>query len=130
MIKALRWIPRAKEPYTLYLMARDPRVPRHIKWRALSIVVLILAYTLSPLDISPDYLPVLGWLDDLILFPLGLFFLEKLLPRELLLENRAIAGKKVNRALLKVIIAVLIFLSFWALIIAAFVILMIRLVNG
>jgi uncharacterized membrane protein YkvA (DUF1232 family) len=62
----------------LYLAARDPRVP----WYAKAIVVLVVAYAVSPIDLIPDFIPVLGYLDDLLLLPLGIALAIRLIPAE------------------------------------------------
>ncbi len=64
--------------HALYLASRDDRVP----WAAKLIIVLVVAYALSPIDLIPDFIPVLGYLDDLILLPLGIAIAIKLIPRE------------------------------------------------
>ncbi|MES2491922.1 MAG: YkvA family protein [Pseudomonadota bacterium] len=69
----------------LWLAARDPRVPLHAK----IVAGLVAAYALSPIDLIPDFIPVLGYLDDLILLPLGIVVAVKLVPRELMAELRA-----------------------------------------
>jgi len=72
------------EARALYLAARDPRTPWYVK----CLVVGITAYALSPIDIIPDFIPVLGYLDDLILLPLGIWLAIKLIPKEVLEEYR------------------------------------------
>ena len=67
-----------EDTYALYLAARDPRVPRLGKL----VVVLVVAYALSPIDLIPDFIPVLGYLDDLLLLPLGIALAIKLMPRD------------------------------------------------
>jgi uncharacterized membrane protein YkvA (DUF1232 family) len=62
----------------LYLAARDPRVP----WTAKVVIGLIVAYALSPIDIIPDFVPVFGYIDDLILLPLGIVLAIKLIPKQ------------------------------------------------
>lgn len=69
----------------LYLARRDPRIP----WYARLFAIAILAYAVSPIDLIPDFIPVLGYLDDLILVPLGLILLIKMLPPHLLDDYRA-----------------------------------------
>jgi len=64
------------ETYVLYLAARDPRTP----WYAKLLVAGIVAYALSPIDLIPDFIPVLGYLDDLILIPMGIALAIKLIP--------------------------------------------------
>jgi uncharacterized membrane protein YkvA (DUF1232 family) len=70
------------------LAARDPRTPPVAKLLALAIV----AYALSPIDLIPDFIPVLGMLDELLLLPLGLWVVVRLIPREVLAEHRARAA--------------------------------------
>ena len=60
----------------LYLAARDPRVP----WYAKAIVVLVAAYAVSPIDLIPDFIPVVGYLDDPLLLPLGIALAVRLIP--------------------------------------------------
>ena len=73
------------ETYALYLAARDPRTP----WYAKLLVAGIVAYALSPIDLIPDFIPVIGYLDDLILLPLGILWAIKLIPPTVLTECRA-----------------------------------------
>lgn len=71
--------------FALYLAARDPRTP----WYAKLLVAGIVAYALSPIDLIPDFVPVLGYLDDLVLVPLGIAVAIKLIPPQVLTECRA-----------------------------------------
>jgi uncharacterized membrane protein YkvA (DUF1232 family) len=64
----------------LYLAARDPRTP----WYAKAVVGCVVAYALSPIDLIPDFIPILGYLDDLLLLPLGIYIAIKLIPPEIL----------------------------------------------
>ncbi len=73
------------DTYALYLAARDPRTP----WIARLLVAGIIAYALSPIDLIPDFVPVLGYLDDLILIPLGIALAIRLIPDDVLCECRA-----------------------------------------
>ena len=73
------------ETYALYYAARDPRTP----WVAKLLVAGIVAYALSPIDLIPDFIPVIGYLDDLILLPLGILWAIKLIPPMVLAECRA-----------------------------------------
>lgn len=66
--------------WVLYFLKRDPRVSKKAKL----IVLITLAYALSPIDLIPDFIPVLGLLDDLILIPLGIYLAIKLIPKEVL----------------------------------------------
>lgn len=72
------------EIYALSLAVRDPRTP----WYARLLVTGIIAYALSPVDLIPDFIPVIGYLDDLILIPLGLAWAIKLIPHTVLMECR------------------------------------------
>ncbi len=84
-----RWRDHAEkleqETYAIYLAYRDPRVP----WYARIWAALVVAYALSPIDLIPDFIPVLGYLDDLILVPLGIALALKMIPAEVLAECRA-----------------------------------------
>ena len=73
----------------LYLIARNPRAP----WPARLLILLLLAYALSPIDLIPDFVPVLGYLDDLILLPLGVLLVIWLLPSDLMAAARAEAER-------------------------------------
>jgi uncharacterized membrane protein YkvA (DUF1232 family) len=97
-----------EETYGLYLAARDPRTP----WYAKLLVAAIVAYALSPIDLIPDFIPVLGYLDDLVLIPLGILLALKLIPPQVMAECRTRAqnamrdGKPISRAAAAVIIAI------------------------
>ena len=73
------------ETYVLYLAARHPGTP----WYAKLLVAAIVAYALSPIDLIPDFVPVLGLLDDLLLIPLGIALAIRLVPPAVLAECRA-----------------------------------------
>jgi uncharacterized membrane protein YkvA (DUF1232 family) len=96
------------ETFALYLAARDPRTP----WYAKLLVACIVAYAFSPIDLVPDFVPVLGYLDDLILIPMGIALAIKLVPHSVLAECRARAqeriqnGKPVSRVAGAVIIVI------------------------
>jgi uncharacterized membrane protein YkvA (DUF1232 family) len=89
MLERLRdWARRLKrEVGALWFAARDPRTPKLAKFVALATA----AYALSPIDLIPDFIPVLGLLDDLILVPAGLWFARRLIPPDLMDEFRAAA---------------------------------------
>jgi uncharacterized membrane protein YkvA (DUF1232 family) len=101
------------ETYALYLAARDPRTP----WYAKLFVAGVVAYALSPIDLIPDFVPVLGLLDDLVLVPLGIAAAIRMIPRDVLAECRARAqaaeagGKPASRAAAAVIIAIWVLLA-------------------
>jgi uncharacterized membrane protein YkvA (DUF1232 family) len=79
------------QTYALYLVARDPRTP----WFAKLLAGAVVAYALSPIDLIPDFIPVLGYLDDLVLLPLGIWFALKLVPAEVFDDAR---GRAVTMA--------------------------------
>jgi uncharacterized membrane protein YkvA (DUF1232 family) len=89
MIERLRaWAREIKrDVHALYLSARDPRVP----WDAKAVALAVAAYALSPIDLIPDFIPVIGYLDDLIIVPLGIVLAVRLIPPEILAEHRATA---------------------------------------
>lgn len=81
-LRSLRaWAARlSAEVLVIWHATRDPGCPRHLRWLALALV----AYALSPIDLIPDFIPVLGWLDELIILPLALSWLLRRLPPPLL----------------------------------------------
>ena len=74
-----------REIMALWFVCRDPRTPRFV----LMLTMLIVAYALSPIDLIPDFIPVLGYLDELILLPLGIYLVLKLVPADTLADARA-----------------------------------------
>jgi membrane protein DedA with SNARE-associated domain/uncharacterized membrane protein YkvA (DUF1232 family) len=77
-----------RDVYAIYLAARDPRVP----WYAKAVALLVAAYAVSPIDLIPDFIPVVGHLDDVILVPLGVLLAARLIPDALLEEHRRAAA--------------------------------------
>ena len=89
-----RWAGQLKsETYALYLAYRDPRVP----WYAKLFAALVVGYAFSPIDLIPDPIPVLGYLDDLILVPLGVALAVRMIPEDVLSESRQRAREMVKR---------------------------------
>jgi uncharacterized membrane protein YkvA (DUF1232 family) len=76
-----------RDTHAVYLAARDRRTP----WYAKALALFIAAYALSPIDLIPDFIPVLGYLDELILLPLGLMLVVRLVPAEVMADARAAA---------------------------------------
>lgn len=72
------------EAFAVYLAAKDPRTP----WYAKALIFFVVAHTFSPIDLIPDFIPILGYLDDLIITPGGLWLAVKLVPAEVLEEAR------------------------------------------
>jgi uncharacterized membrane protein YkvA (DUF1232 family) len=101
------------ETYALYLAYRDPRVPQHAR----IFVAVVVGYAFSPLDLIPDFIPVLGHLDDLILVPAGIALALRMIPTEVMNECRVKAaaelhgGKPVNRVVGVVVILIWLLLA-------------------
>lgn len=86
--KARSWARRVKrDVVALWLAARDPRVPLLPK----VIAGMVAAYALSPIDLIPDFIPILGYLDDVIIVPLGIVLAVRLIPNYLMVELRKVA---------------------------------------
>lgn len=79
----------------VYFVARDPRTP----WYARALAFAVVAYAFSPFDLIPDFVPVLGYLDDVVIVPLGVALVLRLVPREVLASARAKAELQVARPL-------------------------------
>ena len=114
-----KWKEKAKtlkrEVFTLYLAYQDSRVP----WYAKVFTALVVGYAFSPIDLIPDFVPVLGYLDDLILVPLGVALAIKMIPAEVLAECREksdeliLQGKPINRTAAVIIILIWVIIIAW-----------------
>ena len=97
--------------YALYLASRHPQTPLLAK----IIIVLVVAYALSPIDLIPDFIPVIGYLDDLLLLPLGIMLAIRLIPKELwhrcLEEARAHTDRRLPRSYIAATVIAVIWLS-------------------
>jgi|SRR5665213_3214589 len=82
-----------RDVHALYLASRDPRVP----WYAKAVAVVVAGYALSPIDLIPDFVPVLGYLDDVILLPLGIMLVVRMIPPEIMAECRDLASAAQDR---------------------------------
>jgi uncharacterized membrane protein YkvA (DUF1232 family) len=82
-----------RDAHALYLAARDPRVP----WYAKAVAIAVAAYALSPIDLIPDFIPVVGYLDDLIIVPLGIALVVRMIPPPIMAEHRATADAAQQR---------------------------------
>jgi len=98
------------ETYALYLVARDPRTP----WYAKSLAVVVVGYALSPIDLIPDFIPVLGYLDDLLLVPLGIWTTIRLVPDDVMAQARARAAAVIDRDLPVPHAAAVVIVIIWA----------------
>jgi uncharacterized membrane protein YkvA (DUF1232 family) len=116
------WARRLKlETYALYLAYKDRRTP----WYARLFAACVVGYAFSPIDLIPDAIPVLGYLDDLILVPLGVSIALKMIPPPVLAECREEArtvleqGKPTNRAAAVVIVGIWLLLAALTVVLAA-----------
>lgn len=82
-----------RDVLALWIAARDSRTPRHAKLAAGAVA----AYALSPIDLIPDFIPILGYLDDLIIVPLGILLVVKLIPVPLMAKYRAMAANQAKQ---------------------------------
>ena len=87
-----------RDGHAVYLASRDPRVPWYVK----ALAIAVAAYALSPIDLIPDFIPIVGYLDDLVIVPFGIWLVVSLVPGEIMAECRAkadAAGRRpVSRA--------------------------------
>ena len=121
-----RWKRQVKqlktETYALYLAYRDPRVP----WYSKAFAALVVGYAFSPLDLIPDFIPLLGYLDDLILVPIGIAIALKLIPVEVMQECRVEAREALKEGTPTSWWAAAAIIAIWLLIVAIFVMLIAR----
>jgi len=96
-----------RDVYALWLAARDPRTP----WFAKLLALLVAAYALSPIDLIPDFIPVIGYLDDAVLVPLGVLLVIRLIPPELMEEFRVAAALAEQRPVSYITASI--FVSIW-----------------
>jgi uncharacterized membrane protein YkvA (DUF1232 family) len=96
-----------RDAHALLLASRDPRVPWAVKLLALAVA----GYALSPIDLVPDFIPVLGYLDDLIIVPLGIWLVIALIPEDVMREYRAMASAAAARPVSKA--AAIIIVALW-----------------
>jgi uncharacterized membrane protein YkvA (DUF1232 family) len=96
-----------RDVHALYLAARDPRVP----WYAKALAALVAGYALSPVDLIPDFIPIVGYLDDVILVPLGIVAVIRLIPPEVMAEHRDVASAAQDRPVSRA--AAIVVISIW-----------------
>jgi uncharacterized membrane protein YkvA (DUF1232 family) len=96
-----------RDAHAILLASRDPRVPWAVKLLALAVA----GYALSPIDLIPDFIPVIGYLDDLIIVPLGIWLVIKLIPEDVMHEHRATATAAAQRPVSKA--AAIIIVACW-----------------
>lgn len=95
-----------RDVVALYFAVRDPRAP----WFAKALGLVVVGYAISPIDLIPDFIPVLGYLDDVILVPLGILLVVRMMPADVMAEHRVraatIEGRPVSRFAAAVIVSV------------------------
>jgi uncharacterized membrane protein YkvA (DUF1232 family) len=120
------WKRRARqlkaETYALYLAYRDRRTP----WYARVFAACVVAYAFSPLDLIPDFIPVLGYLDDLILIPLGIALALKMIPPQVMADSRVRAQELLGQDHPRNWIAAAAIVTIWLALAALAVVLMVR----
>jgi uncharacterized membrane protein YkvA (DUF1232 family) len=102
-----------RDVHAIYLAARDPRVP----WYAKALALCVAGYALSPIDLVPDFIPVVGYLDDLIIVPIGILLVVAMIPDDVMAEHRAAATAAGNRPVSRIGAAAII--TLWLLLAAA-----------
>jgi len=117
-------------PYTVYLIFKDSAISRSVKLRAVIVLVLIFAYVISPIDIIPDFIPFAGWLDDLIVVPLGLALARKITPGFDIVEKRNRAQATVRWILLWTILSLLVVTLLGLLWLGLLIYIIVRLITG
>ena len=97
------------QTYALYLAYKNPQVP----WYAKVFGALVIAYAFSPIDLIPDFIPILGYLDDLILIPIGIAIAVRMIPKEIMRECLCIAQTELSKDKHKNWIAGIIVILIW-----------------
>ncbi len=114
------------ETYALYLACRHPQVP----WYAKLFAVCVVGYLFSPIDLIPDFVPVLGYLDDLILVPLGITLVLKMIPKTVWEECREEAQKTISQDRPRNWTAAGFIIAIWLFLIVLVMVFMVRMING
>ncbi len=105
------------EALALYFALRHPRTP----WHAKALAACVVAYAFSPIDLIPDFIPVLGYVDDLVLVPLGIGAAMRLIPPDVMVECRAQAQRTMDRAKPVIWTAAVFIIAFWVVAVALIV---------
>ena len=125
-----RWKRRVRqlkvETYALYLACKDPRVP----WYAKVFAACVVGYAFSPIDLIPDFIPILGYLDDLVLVPLGITLAIKMIPQTVLDECRENAQEALSRDKPRNWVAAGVIIAIWLLLIVLAIVVVTRTIEG
>src|SRR5512135_684747 len=114
-----------RQVITLYYAYRDPRTP----WYARAFAALVVAYAFSPIDLIPDFVPVLGYLDDLVLVPLGVWLALRLVPAQVMADCRARAEAGLGEGKSQFKFMAVVIVALWVLALALVVLWIIRAKN-
>ena len=109
-----------RDVHAVWLSARDPRTP----WYAKCLAFAVAGYALSPIDLIPDFIPVLGYLDDLVIVPLGLLLVVRMIPPDVMQEHRKTAEAAASRPVSRITAGV--FIAIWIAFAASVVIFLMR----
>lgn len=96
-----------RDVHAVWLAARDPRTPLLAK----ALALIVAAYAVSPIDLIPDFIPIIGYLDDLIIVPLGIMLVVRLIPAEVMREHRETAAQASRRPVSRITAGV--FIVIW-----------------
>ena len=123
------WQERGKqlqeETYAVYLASKDDRVP----WYAKGLILFVVVHTLSPIDLIPDFIPVLGYLDDLVIAPLGTALALRMIPHEVMVECRRKARLRMGQSAPKSWMAGAVIVALWLIAIAVIIVAIWRVVG-
>ena len=97
-----------RDAHAIYLAARDPRTPWYVK----ALALCVAGYALSPIDLIPDFIPVLGYLDDVVLVPLGIAAVVWMIPADAMAEHRDAATRAAERPISRT--AAVVIVCVWA----------------
>jgi uncharacterized membrane protein YkvA (DUF1232 family) len=125
-----RWKQRVRhlktETYAIYLAYKDSRVP----WYAKILIAFVVVHTFSPIDLIPDFIPVLGYLDDLIIAPLGIALAIRMIPEDVMAECREAARASIGQDRPTSWVAVMVIIAIWLLIAALAAAILFRVIQG
>jgi uncharacterized membrane protein YkvA (DUF1232 family) len=122
-----QWARQIKtETYALYLAYKDPRVP----WYAKAFAACVVAYAISPIDLIPDFIPVLGYLDDLIIIPLGIIIAVKMLPSPVMAECREKAKLAIQQGIPHSRTGIAIIITVWLIAIGSIAVVILRMATA
>lgn len=113
------------ETFAIYLAYKHPRVP----WYAKVLIAFVVAHTFSPIDLIPDFIPILGYLDDLVITPLGIMLALKMIPPEVMVECRAEARERLDKIAPNKASAAAVIIGIWLLVALLFILVFIRITS-